>query len=41
MTEREMELYRKCMRKKKKRTRNDYEIDHEYNNETNENDYDI
>lgn len=35
---RDLTLYRKCTRKKK-RTRYDYEAEHEYNNETNENDY--
>ena len=37
MTERELALYRKCTRKKR-RTRYDYESVHEYDNETNEND---
>lgn len=36
MTQYELELYRKCMRKKKRYiTRADYEIEHEYDNETN------
>ncbi len=38
MTEQELALYRKCTRKKRC-TRYDYESVHEYDNETNENDY--
>lgn len=40
MTEHELELYRKCMRKKRKSlTRKEYEEDHEYSTGTNDNDY--
>ena len=39
MTEKELELYRKCT-KKKRLTRALYELEHEYNAGTNENDYD-
>jgi hypothetical protein len=40
MTERELELYRKCTRKKRKAlTRKEYEEEHEYNTGTNDNDY--
>lgn len=41
MTEHELELYRKCMRKKRKApTRKEYEEDHEYSTGINDNDYD-
>ena len=39
MTEYELDLYKKCMRKvpkRKKLIKSDYEVDHEYDNETNE-----
>lgn len=40
MTEHDLELYRKCMRKKKRTlTRQEYEEDHEYSTGTNDNDY--
>ncbi len=42
MTQHELELYRKCVRKKSKiKTRSQYEESHEYDNNTNENDYDL
>ena len=41
MTEHELELYRKCVKKKPKyRTCEQFESEHEYSNNTNENDYD-
>lgn len=39
MTPQELALYRKCTRKYK-RTRADYESEHEYSTGTNDNDYD-
>ena len=36
MTEQELALYRKCVKKKQKRTRSEYEADHEYSIDTNE-----
>ena len=42
MTEYELDLYKKCMRKvpkRKKLIKSDYEVDHEYDNETNEVEY--
>ena len=41
MTARELELYKKCMRKKPKyRTQAQFNDEHEYDNSINENDYD-
>ena len=41
MTEHGLELYRKCIRKKRKAlTRKEYEESHEYSTGTNDNDYD-
>jgi hypothetical protein len=41
MTARELELYRKCVKKKsKRRTREQFEEITEYNNSVNDNDYD-
>lgn len=42
MTKEELELYRKCIRKvskKKRLTYREYEQEHEYDNETNNSDY--
>jgi len=39
MTKKELELYRKCTKRCNNRTRYNYEIEHEYDNEINENDY--
>lgn len=41
MTQHELELYRKCVKKKTKyRTSEQFESEHEYSNNTNDNDYD-
>ena len=41
MTPHELELYRKCVKKKSKHcTREQFEFEHEYSNNTNDNDYD-
>lgn len=39
MTPQELALYKKCTKKKTYRTRAQFESVHEYNNNTNENDY--
>ena len=41
MTQYELELYKKCVKKKSKyRTHEQFESAHEYSNNTNDNDYD-
>lgn len=41
MTPHELELYRKCVKRKSKyHTRYQFELEHEYDNSTNDNDYD-